>query len=393
MRIAEIHAYHVPISLRRPIRHALAERTRSQNLIIRCQLEDGTVGWGEGVPRQYVTGESIEEAFDLFNQSQLKEQLGDRFPDFPAVIDCVDRLTLARKPDDLRCIHGNAARCAVELSILDAFGHYFNCPLSRLTQTIPSMKSLHHLQASVQYSGAITAESGIHEFISSLKMKIYGFAQCKVKVGILGQNDPSRIKRIRSILGNRVDLRIDANASWALDRATEQLAILSPFKITSVEQPLPHEQAKLLPSLRSRTDIPIMLDESLCSERDAHEAIENGLCDLFNIRISKCGGFVRSVRLACLAHRFDLGYQLGCQVGETGILSAAGRHFACSVSGISYLEGSYDRHLVREQLTHEDLTFGYGGRAPILNGPGLGITVDQEKVKGLCTKQQRWTFH
>ena len=136
-----------------------------------------------------------------------------------------------------------------------------------------------------------------------------------------------------------------------------------------------------------------MLDESLCSEQDGQEAIASGLCDLFNIRISKCGGFVRSLKLAILAHRYNLGYQLGCQVGETGILSAAGRHFACSVSGIRYLEGSYDRHLVREQLTHEDLTFGYGGRAPLLTGPGLGITVDQEKVKRLCTKQQRWTFH
>lgn len=393
MRIAEIHAYHVPITLRRPIRHALAERTHSQNLIIRCQLEDGTVGWGEGVPRQYVTGECIEDAFDLFNHSQLKEQLGDRFSDFPSVIECVDRLALARKPDDLRGIHGNAARCAIELSILDAFGHYFHCPLSCLTETIPSMRSLHHSQDSVQYSGAITAESRVREFISSLKMKIYGFAQCKVKVGIVGQNDPPRIKRIRSILGNRVDLRIDANASWTLDQATEQLAILCPFNITSVEQPLPHEQAKLLPSLRSRTDIPIMLDESLCSEQDGQEAIASGLCDLFNIRISKCGGFVRSLKLAILAHRYNLGYQLGCQVGETGILSAAGRHFACSVSGIRYLEGSYDRHLVREQLTHEDLTFGYGGRAPLLTGPGLGITVDQEKVTRLCTKQQRWTFH
>ena len=393
MRIAEIHAYHLPITLRRPIRHALAERTHSQNLIIRCQLEDGTVGWGEGVPRQYVTGECIEDAFDLFNHSQLKEQLGDRFPDFPSVIECVARLALARKPDDLRGIHGNAARCAIELSILDAFGHYFHCPLSCLTETIPSMRSLHHSQDSVQYSGAITAESRVREFISSLKMKIYGFAQCKVKVGIVGQNDPPRIKRIRSILGNRVDLRIDANASWTLDQATEQLAILCPFNITSVEQPLPHEQAKLLPSLRSRTDIPIMLDESLCSEQDGQEAIASGLCDLFNIRISKCGGFVRSLKLAILAHRYNLGYQLGCQVGETGILSAAGRHFACSVSGIRYLEGSYDRHLVREQLTHEDLTFGYGGRAPLLTGPGLGITVDQEKVTRLCTKQQRWTFH
>ena len=65
-----------------------------------------------------------------------------------------------------------------------------------------------------------------------------------------------------------------------------------------------------------------------------------------------------------------LGFQLGCHPGESGILSAAGRHWACSVKGIRYLEGSYDRHLFRKLLTNEDITFGYGGRAPALTGPG-----------------------
>ena len=56
--------------------------------------------------------------------------------------------------------------------------------------------------------------------------------------------------------------------------------------------------------------------------------------------------------------------ELGCHPGESGILSAAGRHWAVSVAEIRYLEGSYDRYLLRELLTHEDITFGYGGRAP-----------------------------
>lgn len=124
-----------------------------------------------------------------------------------------------------------------------------------------------------------------------------------------------------------------------------------------------------------------MLDESLCSFADAQRTIEKGTCDLFNIRLSKCGGFVPSLRIAALAQRAGLGYQLGCQVGETGILSAAGRHFATSVAGIRYLEGSFDRFLVTEPLTVDDLTFRRGGWAPALRGPGLGIEIDRAALQ------------
>jgi muconate cycloisomerase len=118
-----------------------------------------------------------------------------------------------------------------------------------------------------------------------------------------------------------------------------------------------------------------MLDESLCSRIDAERAVEAGTCDLFNLRLSKCGGFIPSLRLAQFARRHSLGYQLGCQIGESALLSAAGRHFAASVADLHYLEGSYDRHLVREALATQDLTFGRGGWAPALAGPGLGIAL------------------
>ena len=116
---------------------------------------------------------------------------------------------------------------------------------------------------------------------------------------------------------------------------------------------------------------------------------KKGLCDLFNLRLSKCGGFLPSLRLAAMAHRAGLGYQLGCQVGETGILSAAGRHFAASVDQIRYLEGSYDHFLVKERLTKEDLTFGYGGNAPALTEPGLGIHIDQKQLAQVTQAEER----
>jgi muconate cycloisomerase len=167
----------------------------------------------------------------------------------------------------------------------------------------------------------------------------------------------------------------------------ERVARLRPFGISAVEQPVPHRDVGSLADVRPRLGVPVILDESLCTQSDGERAIAAGLCDLFNLRLSKCGGFVNSLRLAVLAHAAGLACQLGCQVGETGILSAAGRHFATSVGGLRYVEGSYDRHLVREPLTVEDCTFSYGGRAPALRAPGLGVTIDLGAVRR-CTVRQ-----
>jgi len=158
--------------------------------------------------------------------------------------------------------------------------------------------------------------------------------------------------------------------------------------ISSVEQPVRHEEVDRLTDIRKQVKTPIMLDESLCSRADAERAVADGLCDLFNLRLSKCGGFIPTLRLAQLARRHGLGYQLGCQVGETAVLSAAGRHFAAGVAGLRYLEGSYDRHLVRTALATRDITFRRGGWAQALPGPGLGIDLDARALDRVTVRKE-----
>jgi L-Ala-D/L-Glu epimerase len=94
------------------------------------------------------------------------------------------------------------------------------------------------------------------------------------------------------------------------------------------------------------------------------------------------------LRLAQFAVQHGLGYQLGCQIGETAILSAAGRHFASSVRDLRYVEGSYDRHLVREALGRSNLTFGWGGWAPALSGPGLGVAIDTQAFERIAARKE-----
>jgi muconate cycloisomerase len=171
-------------------------------------------------------------------------------------------------------------------------------------------------------------------------------------------------------------LRLDANEAWPAAVLPEKVEPLKEFNISCIEQPVPHADVAALAELRSRVGVPVMLDESLTSMADAEAAISGRTCDLFNIRLSKCGGFVASLQLAALAHNAGIGYQLGCHPGETGVLSAAGRHWVMAVANVRYLEGSYDRFLFRRLPTNEDITFGYGGRAPVLTWPGLGVTIN-----------------
>jgi L-alanine-DL-glutamate epimerase-like enolase superfamily enzyme len=144
---------------------------------------------------------------------------------------------------------------------------------------------------------------------------------------------------------------------------------------------VPHAESDALADLRLRLGVPVMLDESLCGYPDATRAVERKTADLLNVRLSKCGGIVPSLRIIGLAGRSGLGVQLGCHPGETGLLSAAGRHVASNLRGLRYVEGSYDRHVLSANLTVEDPTFGYGGRARPLDGPGLGVTVDPEALE------------
>ena len=374
--------------LKSPVRHASFTRTHNDTLIVRCMLSDGSVGWGEGLPRTYVTGESIGSVWRHLRATDFAGWARTPVTHPEDVVGLMDDLTLAEVPADdgvvpRRCF-GNAVRCAVELSLLDAVGRARNVSLSDVMATVFAAAGLIRPVPEVHYSGVATSSVGLRQWRTALKMKAYGFRQVKVKVGTCGVDDVRFLQRLRRMLGAGVDLRLDANEAWSPDEVVERVSRLAPFGVSSVEQPVRHTDVQSLSEIRPHLAVPVMLDESLCCTEDAERAINAATCDLFNLRISKCGGMVACLRLAKLAREHGLGYQLGCQVGETGILSAAGRHLACTVDGFRYLEGSYDKFLVADRLTKENLTIRYGGRGRSLAGPGLGITVDEARVRQLA---------
>ena len=392
MRIHRLTAFQVPIALTMPVRHASHERRANETLIMRCVMDDGSCGWGEGLPRPYVTGETIDSAWRHLEQSDFSSLRDATFSSASDANRAIDAFRFAKVTADpgieVRECFGNAVRCALELAILDAACRAQEISIGDFILQHPAVINFAKPCDEVFYSGAVTSMTPRSQWISALKMKLFAFRQIKVKVGTDGIRDADVLRRVRRIVGRKVDLRLDVNEAWHCDEVAAKMAPLISFAPSSLEQPVPHREVAGLKQVRSEINVPIMLDESLCCLEDAERAIVGQWCDLFNIRLSKCGGISRSLELVALARRHGIGYQLGCQVGETGILSAAGRHLACNVPGIRYLEGSFDRFLVRESLTEQDLTFRFGGRGPRLHGHGSAVDINECRFRELAVRTQ-----
>jgi muconate cycloisomerase len=100
------------------------------------------------------------------------------------------------------------------------------------------------------------------------------------------------------------------------------------------------------------------------------------------VRISKCGGLVGAYARCREALDAGLMLQVGCQVGESSLLSAAHLTLLSALApltpGVRYAEGCFGRHLLREDPVSPSVQFGYGGRPPRRPaGTGLGVQVDQ----------------
>jgi len=379
----DVWTYEIPMRIR--FEHARAGRDTSTGILVRLMLDDGTAGWGEGIPRDYVTGETLAGAVRVI-QSEYADRLAADAP-------------LATTPTESDGVVHNAAWCACELAYLDAVG---KSQRRRVADMLAGQLGLKPRRLLRRVSGVLSA-GPVEKTRRNLRlMRLLALRDYKLKVGADAGQDEANLSEVNRQLGRglrrrrgptRRTLRVDANGAWNLEEAVRHAEMLSRFNVITVEQPLAKGEEAALAELRRRTAVPIMLDESLLTLAGAERLVGGGQVDLFNIRVSKNGGLVQSLRLAGLAHRSGLDFQLGCMVGETGILTAAGRIFLELVgSRVRFSEGSYGRLLLRSDVTRERLSFGYGGFVRAMTGPGLGVHVPMRKVRSVARRALRLEY-
>jgi muconate cycloisomerase len=229
---------------------------------------------------------------------------------------------------------------------------------------------------------------------SLLKMRAFRFPHVKLK---LEHDDALRAARTaRRLLGRRVDLRVDANMAWDVEQALAVIGQLRAVGIRSFEQPIASDDLAGLARLVAESSAGIMVDEGLTDRDSLQRFIAHRACTAANVRISKCGGLVGAYARCREALDAGLTLQVGCQVGESSLLSAAHLTLLSALApltpGVRYAEGCFGQHLLREDPVSPLVQFRYGGRPPRRpSGAGLGVEVNQATLRRHTVDQARVT--
>ena len=358
MRIERLDVYSFPVPFKAVFRHASASRSRAENLIVAARSADGLTGYGEGCPRDYVTGESVEGGAAFIRRHA--QAIADEVTGGASLRAWADahRSEIDEHP---------AAFCAIELAVLDLLGKAADAPVEDIVD-VP------RLDGGFTYSAVLGDSPYLVYRLQLFRYRRKGFTDFKVKVS----GDPGRDRRkLRALGRKRLRVRLDANNLWAdADDCITHLNALG-GSVYAVEEPLTAGDLAGFERVSEECGVRIILDESLlrASQLDGLGSPERWIV---NVRVSKMGGIGRSLEVVERAASLGVGVIVGAQVGETSILTRAGLTVMQAARPVlAASEGAFGTHLLREDLTAESLMFGDGGvlTIPDAGAPGLGLAV------------------
>lgn len=366
MKITKVEIYQIAMPLKEPFIIAYTTYKTMPAIIVKVHTNKGVIGYGESVPDEHVTGESVYTVF-----TTLKHHL------IPAV--------LGKDPRNIKEIHkvmnktlvqNGAAKAAIDIACYDILGKVSQLPVYALLggrkpaqPMIPKVLSI--LEPSVLAKQAKAAQNE-------------GFKEIKMKLGTDPAEDIARVKAVREAVGDHMLIRADINQGWQnVQVAKATIKRLEPYHLSWVEQPITQESVSFFKRLKDSTTIPLMADESMITEQNLRTLIEDGSVDYVNIKLMKSGGIYPVYQLATQAELFGISCQIGSMV-ESSIGSAAGFHVALSRDNIVSTEISGPSMFKSEpgnlsySLPHVQMT----------DQPGLGIEIDEDVLDELSVKRE-----
>lgn len=386
-------ARHVRIPFRFRYGHARKQHVGLDAVVCIARDEDGRQGFGEAVPRTYVTGETCETVMaaipGLLDQTSLVDVT-------PAACRQQRReLTAAWRGGFPSC-----ACCAIDIALHDLFAR-------QQGQSCAAWSGADSLEPLV-YAASIGMSKLPKLVATLLAYRLMGLKHFKVKVG--GAEDIERIRLIRRWLGSDVTLFADANASWDREGAIRHIEALQAHGVWAVEEPLKSAEPESTSLggfdrfavltdvhyenyrwLRERSSLPLIADESLICPASAERIVAHQAFDILNIRLSKCGGPWVSTQIVELARENQLRFAFGAMVGETPILATAGAHFAAVHRDHLYVQGFSHRLLHGRRFASGEPAMRRGGKLEIDNRRnGLGLEVDQPSLDALTIRRETW---
>ena len=363
MKIKQVEIFAVNLPLIKPFIISYATYPNIQSIIVKITTECGLVGWGESVPDEHITGETPHSTYAMLLNTLAPLMIGQNPMEFEKIHELMDK-KVHRAP---------AAKAAIDIACFDVAGKKLNVPVYQLLggRYHEKFPVTHVLSIDEPEKMADEAEQKVEE----------GYTSFKMKVGQDVFGDVKRIKAVRERVGEEIAIRVDVNQGWVNSANTLQaIRHLEALGIDWLEQPVAQDDIDAMVEIKSKSTIPVMIDEGIRDMYNMREIIAKRAADKVNIKLMKCGGIYPAMKLANMAEMAGIECQIGSMV-ESSIGSAAGFHVAFSKKIIQSVELTGP---VKFSKDLGDLKESYVIPYIQLNErPGLGVSVDETVLSEL----------
>jgi len=306
-----------------PFPIALGVMTNLDNAFVRIVLENGIEGYGGAAPIMNINGENQQTILGTLNSCR-EFIVGQDINNYRSIAYTLKSAFWAQ----------SAARCAIEMALLDAYTKTLGIPLYRFlggTET----------KIETDYTIAIVPADEAKR--QAVKLASEGFRIIKTKVGVNLTEDIDRVLAIKEG-APECGLLIDANQGYNPKTALRFINEVVKHDIYPVmfEQPVLKSDLAGMKYVRDNTEILVGADESVFTRADAINIVRTGCADAINIKLMK-SCIIESLDIAAVARSATLKLMIGCMV-ETNLALACAVHFAAGVGGFDFfdLDPSFD---------------------------------------------------
>lgn len=338
------------------------------SLVVKLTTDTGLVGWGESVPVRQWSDETVETAYTTMTRYLVPALLGADLFDLDGL-----HARMSREIASGYTLGQPIARAGLDIAVHDAIGKALGIPLWAYW----GLRRQHALTLS--WTVAVSDLDEVAPAVAEGKSK--GYRHFNVKVGheTTPDVDVALCRRIRQLAPEGF-LWADANGGYSLATAKRLLRRFADVGVDVLEQPLPPNALSGYAELRRLDALSLVVDEGLVTPRDALEMIRLGLIDGIAMKPARVGGLRPQRRLIELVEDAGL-LLLGSGLTDPDISFAAsvqiyaayGLRYPAALNGPQFLKGTILSRGVRVA----------DGVAYVPEGPGLGVEVDEERIRAL----------
>jgi L-alanine-DL-glutamate epimerase-like enolase superfamily enzyme len=364
MRITRLEIIPIALPLREQYRTASGSLSARSMVVVRLHTDEGYYGVGEAVPLSLRGGPSLGEVASELSRCG------------PALAGADTSVAASCDPVAIRdWIWEQLGRCrslrvgpqvisALDIALHDLAGRLSGMPMWRLL----GAPGIHEVHCNA------TLDAGEPDRAAELAagQRAAGYSTFKIKVG--SGPDLERVSAVRSAVGVRANIRVDANRAWDLEGAVGALGELEGQGIELAEQPC--RSVPELAAVRARTPIPIVADESAETLKQARELVAARACDAATLKLAKVGGPLEAIRMAAavpcyLSSALDgpIGIAAAIHTAQAMPRAGYGAQFANGLATLGMFEWVY---------AHAEGLLGPVVVPP--SAPGVGVDPDERAL-------------